>query len=148
MRCAGANYTKIRIDVFKTCVHCCDHLGANEVLSTFPVGERLAFDSVKGRLWVICPRCSRWNLTPLEERWEAIEECDRLFRITPARLATDRIGLAVVAIGTAQGPPRLFSRGARACPGSQPARQPGMAMGAFSGTLTALTAAECVALMG
>ena len=61
MRCA-ANYTKIRIDVFKTCVHCCDDLGANEVLSTFPVGERLAFDSVKGRLWVICPY-RRFNAT-------------------------------------------------------------------------------------
>ena len=34
-----------------------------------PVGRRLAFDPAKGRLWVVCRSCERWNLTPLEERW-------------------------------------------------------------------------------
>ncbi len=48
----------------------------------FPVGRRLAFDAAKGRLWVVCHHCGRWNLSPLEERWEAIEECERLFRGT------------------------------------------------------------------
>ena len=92
MRGADANCIKDRSDVFKTCVHCCDDLGANEVLSTFPVGERLAFDSAKGRLWVICPHCSRWNLTPLEERWEAVEECERRFRGERLRAQTSNIG--------------------------------------------------------
>lgn len=36
------------------------------------MGRRLAFDGAKGRLWVVCRKCKRWNLTPLEERWEAI----------------------------------------------------------------------------
>lgn len=59
-----------------------------------------AFDAEKGRLWIVCPRCERWNLTPLEERWEAIEECERLFRDTRLRASTGQIGLARVAEGT------------------------------------------------
>lgn len=69
-------------------------LGSNEVVETFPVGRRLAFDPARGRLWVVCRRCRRWNLTPLDERWEAVETCERLFRATPLRASTDQIGLA------------------------------------------------------
>jgi hypothetical protein len=58
------------------------------------VGRRLAFDPEKGRLWAVCRRCERWNLSPLEERWEAIEECERTFRDTRLRVSTDNIGLA------------------------------------------------------
>ena len=43
---------------------------------------------------MICTRCGRWNLTPLEERWEAIDECERLFRGTRLRMSTDNVGLA------------------------------------------------------
>jgi hypothetical protein len=42
----------------------------------------------------VCRNCERWNLTPLEERWEAIEEAERLFRDTRLRVSTDNIGLA------------------------------------------------------
>ena len=69
-------------------------LGSNEVVETFPVGRRLAFDSAKGRLWVVCRKCQRWNLTPLEERWEAVEDCERLFRGTRLRTSTEHIGIA------------------------------------------------------
>jgi hypothetical protein len=50
-------------------------------------------------LWVVCRRCARWNLTPLEERWEAIEEAERLFRGTRLRVSTDNIGLAKLSEG-------------------------------------------------
>ena len=43
---------------------------------------------------MVCERCRRWNLSPLEERWEAIEECERQYRETPTRFSTDNIGLA------------------------------------------------------
>lgn len=59
-----------------------------------PIGRRIAFDALKGRLWVVCTQCGRWNLTPFEERWEAVEDCERLFRDTRLRVATDNIGLA------------------------------------------------------
>ncbi len=78
----------------QTCMFCKKPLGSNEVVETFPVGRRLAFDVAKGRLWVVCRKCLRWNLTPLDERWEAVETCERLFRATPLRASTDQVGLA------------------------------------------------------
>jgi hypothetical protein len=80
--------------VYTTCLFCTRPLGTNEVLERFPVGRRVAFDAEKGRLWVVCPNCERWNLTPLEERWEAIEQAEQLYRDTRLRVATDNIGLA------------------------------------------------------
>lgn len=87
--------------MYTTCLFCNDNLGANEVLPTFPVGSRLAFDSRQGRLWVICPSCHRWNLSPLDERWEAVEECERRFRASRLRFSTDNIGLAYLREGLA-----------------------------------------------
>jgi hypothetical protein len=56
-----------------TCTFCHAPLGANAMVEHFPVGRRLAFDADRGRLWVACAACRQWNLSPLEERWEAIE---------------------------------------------------------------------------
>jgi hypothetical protein len=80
--------------MYRACLFCNADLGRNEAVEHFPVGRRLAFDASRGRLWVVCRRCERWNLTPLEERWEAIEECERAFRGTRLRVSTDEIGLA------------------------------------------------------
>ena len=85
--------------MFSTCLFCTKPLGTNESLETFPVGKRLAFDAAKGRLWVVCPHCERWNLTPLEERWEAIEQAEKFYRDTKRRVATDNIGLAKLRSG-------------------------------------------------
>lgn len=74
--------------------------GTNEVIEHFPVGRRLAFDAAKGRLWVVCRQCQRWNLSPLDERWEAIEEAERAYRDTKKRMATDHVGLARLRDGT------------------------------------------------
>jgi hypothetical protein len=97
--------------VYSTCLFCNEDLGKNEVIEQFPIGRRLAFDAAKGRLWVVCSKCERWNLTPLEERWEAIEAAERLFSETRLRASTDNIGLAklregleLVRIGTALRP--------------------------------------------
>jgi hypothetical protein len=80
--------------MYSTCLFCHRALGKNDAIEHFPVGVRLAFDSEKGRLWVICRGCGRWNLTPIEERWEAIEECERNYRNTTVRVSTDNVGLA------------------------------------------------------
>jgi hypothetical protein len=97
--------------MYTSCIFCHSSLGTNEAIEHFPVGRRLAFDSAKGRLWVVCRKCARWNLTPLEERWEAIEECERQFSSTRMRASTDNVGLArlpdgleLVRIGSPQRP--------------------------------------------
>lgn len=86
--------------MYSTCLFCNGPLGTNEAIEHFPVGRRLAFDGAKGRLWVVCAKCERWNLTPLEERWEAIEECERAFGATRLRVSTDHVGLARLREGT------------------------------------------------
>jgi hypothetical protein len=80
--------------MYSTCLVCNQSLGANDRIEHFPVGRRLAFDADRGRLWVVCGQCAQWNLSPLEERWEAIEECERLYRATLTRVSTDNIGMA------------------------------------------------------
>src|ERR687896_1861260 len=85
--------------MYHHCLFCYADLKSNASVDRFPVGRRLAFDAAKGRLWVVCPRCARWNLTPLEERWEAIEQCERLYRGTRLRASTDNVGLARVRDG-------------------------------------------------
>jgi len=80
--------------MYTTCMFCNRPLGSNEVVEHFPVGRRLAFDADRGRLWVVCRKCERWNLSPIEERWEAVETCERLFRGTRIRVSTENVGLA------------------------------------------------------
>lgn len=86
--------------MYATCLFCQKDLGHNESFETFPVGRRLAFDPAKGRLWVVCSHCERWNLSPLEERWEAIEQAERYYRDSKRRVATDNIGLSKLRDGT------------------------------------------------
>src|SRR5512143_3414673 len=76
------------------CFFCSAVLDPNEDIEHCPQGRRLAFDARQGRLWIVCRACGRWNLTPAEDRWEAIEECERRFRACRVRLCTDEIGMA------------------------------------------------------
>ena len=80
--------------MYRTCLFCHMDLGENEEVPGCLVGRRLAFDPAKGRLWVVCTHCGRWNLTPLEERLEAIETCERLYRDSWQRYSVENIGLA------------------------------------------------------
>jgi hypothetical protein len=86
--------------MYSTCIFCNRSLGTNEAVEHFPVGRRLAFDAAKGRLWAVCAACGRWNLTPIEERWEAIEDCERLFDAARLRASSEHVGLGRVAEGT------------------------------------------------
>ena len=96
-----SQYSKIPTQsMYSTCLLCADSLGTNAVLETLPVGRRLAFDPAKGRLWVVCPGCARWNLVPFDNRLEAIDECERCFRDTRVRFSTGTIGMARMPDGT------------------------------------------------
>jgi hypothetical protein len=86
--------------MYSVCIFCTKPLGTNESLEVFPVGTRIAFDAARGRLWVVCRSCERWNLSPLDERWEAVEQAERAYRDTRTRVATENIGLAKLRDGT------------------------------------------------
>jgi hypothetical protein len=86
--------------MFRRCIFCSAELGSNNCLEEFPVGRSLAVEAWTGRLWAICPDCGRWNLAPIEERWEAVESAERLFRDCASRVQSEQIGLAALADGT------------------------------------------------
>ncbi len=66
--------------MFKTCAFCNAPFDGDGGPSGLGVGRRLAFDEWRGRLWVVCSKCSRWNLTPLDDRLERIEGVARAAR--------------------------------------------------------------------
>src|SRR5512134_1723806 len=80
--------------MFTRCLFCHAALPANDLVEHYPHGRRLAFDPGRGRLWAVCSACQRWNLAPIEERWEALEELDRLVTDQGKLLSkTDNIAL-------------------------------------------------------
>jgi len=86
--------------MYHTCIFCAGALGSNQSIEEFPVGSRIAFDAWKGRLWAVCIRCRRWNLAPIEERWEAVERSEKLFADSRLRVHSENIGLARLRDGT------------------------------------------------
>ena len=85
--------------MYRSCLHCNRSLGANTEIAHLRVGRRLAFDTQRGRLWVICTHCGQWNLSPLEERWEALEECEDLARKAEAHSSGTTAALVQTASG-------------------------------------------------
>ncbi len=86
--------------MYRTCIFCPADLGTNQALEAFPVGRSVAFDAHRGRLWAVCRSCGRWNLAPLEERWEAVEDAERAFRDSRLRVQSENIGLCKLPDGT------------------------------------------------
>jgi hypothetical protein len=86
--------------MYRNCIFCSAQLGANDALEHFPVGRSVAFDAARGRLWAVCPSCARWNLSPIEERWETIEQGERLFRDSRVRAQSENVGVARLRDGT------------------------------------------------
>jgi hypothetical protein len=80
--------------MYRHCIYCSADLKTNEAIEGFPIGRTVAFDAAKGRLWAVCAKCGRWNLAPIEERWEPIEQAEKAFRDTRLRVQTENIGIA------------------------------------------------------
>src|SRR3989475_10000546 len=79
--------------MYRTCAFCNGKLDGDGGPSGLGVGRRLAFDEWKGRLWVICPKCSRWNLAPLDDRLEQIEALARAASEGRVAAATEHVAL-------------------------------------------------------
>ena len=95
--------------MYTRCIVCATPFEPNEELGHLPNGRRLAFDPARGRLWLVCRACRRWSLTPIEDRWEALEELDKLTTDKAHLLSqTDNIALLrhgpleIVRVGRAQ----------------------------------------------
>ncbi|HUH12028.1 MAG TPA: hypothetical protein VMK65_02925 [Longimicrobiales bacterium] len=63
-----------------------------------PARERVAYDPVLGRLWVVCPSCTRWSSVPMELRWEALEALERTVR-DEGRVRVETANLSLVRVG-------------------------------------------------
>ena len=85
--------------MFSRCIRCNKPFPKNSEIDDLPLGRRIAFDTEKGRLWVVCTHCEQWNLVPLEERWEAVEQCERLAASAEAMASTSKLGIAQTASG-------------------------------------------------
>lgn len=80
--------------MFTHCVFCHRPFEENESLENLRAGRHVAYDPGRGRLWHVCRSCRRWTLAPIEERWEALEELERLVTDRSRLLAeTDNIAL-------------------------------------------------------
>ena len=96
--------------MFRSCGFCNASFDGDGGPSGLGVGRRIAFDEWKGRLWVVCPRCGRWNLTPFDDRLERIEAVARAASQGRVAASTNQVSLIrwqrydFVRVGT---PPRV-----------------------------------------
>lgn len=97
------------MSMYRKCLVCDRDFAPNDALEHLDRGRRVAYDSVKGRLWLICRACSRWSLVPMESRWEALEELEKLVTDQGRMLSsTDNVALMragpleVVRVGRAE----------------------------------------------
>ncbi len=97
------------VTLYRACLVCNEPFPPNEALEHVDLGSRVAFDPGRGRLWQICAACKRWSLVPIESRWEALEELEKIVT-DRARLLhrTDNIALfqagplEIVRVGSAK----------------------------------------------
>lgn len=102
--------------MYLTCAFCSGALGGDGGPSGLAVGRRFAYDAWKSRAWVICQRCGRWNLTPVDSRLEAVAALERMAAAGRVAATTAQVALVrssaydVVRVGQ---PPRLEMAGWR-----------------------------------
>jgi hypothetical protein len=63
--------------LFTKCLFCGCGFPRNSLFNLVPPGERLAYDPERSRIWSICARCQRWNLIPIDDRYDAIDVLER-----------------------------------------------------------------------
>jgi hypothetical protein len=102
--------------MYLTCAFCSGALGGDGGASGLAVGRRFAYDGWKSRAWVICQRCGRWNLTPVDTRLDAVAALERMAAAGRVAATTDQVALIrlgafdVVRVGK---PPRIEIAGWR-----------------------------------
>jgi hypothetical protein len=75
--------------MYDACLFCGTAFRRNRVLAQLRLGRSFAYDPNRSRLWILCRRCQRWCLVPLEARWETLHELERLHQSTRTSAASD-----------------------------------------------------------
>lgn len=79
--------------MFQTCAFCSGALGGDGAASGLAVGRRFAYDGWRSRAWVICQRCGRWNLTPVDTRLDTVAALERMAGTGRVAATTDQVTL-------------------------------------------------------
>ena len=79
--------------MYLTCAFCSGALGGDGGPSGLAVGRRFAYDGWKSRAWVICQRCGRWNLTPVDTRLDTVAALERMAASGRVAATTDQVAL-------------------------------------------------------
>jgi hypothetical protein len=74
--------------LYPRCLFCRGAFPRSALFERVPPGACLAYDPERGRIWSVCERCSRWNLIPLDERFDAVDELERVIRDRAVSVAT------------------------------------------------------------
>ena len=81
----------------RRCLFCHTPFSDGWRFGNLPPAWRLAFDSGRGRIWVVCDSCYRWNLWPPEDQGGALLALERVARDRGQTLArTENITLLAV----------------------------------------------------
>lgn len=80
--------------MIRRCYACRRQFRPSDAVEQLRCGSSVAYDPARGRLWIICDHCSRWNLAPIESRWEAVDALERAVRGS-ARLRTRTTNVAL-----------------------------------------------------
>lgn len=86
-------------DMYRTCLVCGSAFRPNDTLEHLGRGRRVAYDPLKGRLWQVCRSCKRWSLLPMESRWEALEELEKVV-VDQARVLSRTDNVALLRAGS------------------------------------------------
>jgi hypothetical protein len=81
----------------RRCLFCHSPFAEGWRFGALPPAWRIAFDAGRGRIWLVCDSCYRWNLWPPEEQGAALTALERVARDRGQVLArTDNITLLAV----------------------------------------------------
>jgi hypothetical protein len=79
--------------MYQTCAFCSGALGGDGGDSGLAIGRRFAYDGWRSRAWVICQRCGRWNLTPVDTRLDTVAALERMADAGRVAATTDQVAL-------------------------------------------------------
>lgn len=79
--------------MYTSCAFCSASFAGDGGPTGLGIGRRFACDPWRSRAWVICLKCSRWNLTPFDSRIETIAAMEKMASTGRLAATTDQVSL-------------------------------------------------------